>query len=53
MLDSATEEFECYASTDCHGHILLGASNKGECCGAGNYGLSFSKSGTCEDCFSE
>ncbi|CAI8026308.1 IgGFc-binding protein [Geodia barretti] len=53
VVESTISKFDCYASTDCHGHILLGALSKGSCCAAGNNGLSFSRSGKCENCFSE
>ena len=52
MVPSTT--VECYASVDCHGHIILSALNKGDCCAAENgRGLSFLRSGACENCFSK
>ena len=44
----------CYASTDCHGHVIPGGgSSKGDCCASDGSGLSFSESGDCSNCFSK
>ena len=43
--------FVCYASTDCHGHVVSVGSSKGDCCASDSGSLSFSKSGDCSNCF--
>ena len=45
------ESFTCYASTDCHGHVVSGSSRNGDCCiGTGN-GLSYLDSDVCSNCY--